>query len=254
MQKQMPLPQHVAIVMDGNGRWALQHSLPRIEGHRAGVESVRKIIDVCREKKIPFLTLFAFSSENWQRPAEEVSDLMELFVSALKHEITKLHSANIRVRFIGDRSKFTHKLIDWIEKTELLTRLNSGLTLVIAVNYGGYWDILESVKKIAQKVQEGSVNPEIISAQLLEQGLSTAEFPHPDLFIRTSGEQRISNFLIWQLAYTELYFTEKLWPDFNQDEFNKALKFYQARERRFGCTSEQINSSPLSKEAIAERV
>lgn len=234
------LPQHIAVVMDGNGRWAKQHGLPRIAGHRAGVESVRKIVQGCLEYKIPYLTIFAFSSENWQRPIEEVQFLMELFTMVLKQEVRRLHRSGVRLKFIGDRSKFEPALKGWVEKSENLTQLNTKLILTIALNYGGQWDIVQATKKIAQKIIEKKLSLEAITSELVEENLSLGTDPAPDLFIRTSGEQRISNFLLWHLAYAELYFTQKHWPDFDETEFNLALEYYQLRERRFGCIGEQL--------------
>lgn len=237
------LPVHIAIIMDGNGRWAKKRHLPRVAGHKAGVDAVREIVKLCVEKKIEILTLFAFSSENWQRPAHEVNYLMDLFINALKREAKKLHKQNIQLRFIGDRTRFEKKLQKEMTEAEKLTINNTGLKLVIAGNYGGHWDLTEAFRTLAKDVMENKISINQISPELIQEKLSTKDLPSPDLLIRTSGEKRISNFLLWQLAYTELYFTDVLWPDFNADEFESALHFFMNRERRFGLTSDQIRVS-----------
>lgn len=237
------LPRHVVIVMDGNGRWAKKRLLPRTAGHHAGVKTTRKIVESCVAKKLGALTIFAFSSENWRRPEQEVSSLMELFMSALQTEIKSLHEQQVRVRFIGDLSAFSQKLQDKIEQTTQLTSNNQGLQLNIAVNYGGRWDISQACKQIAEKIQQGILSCENIDAELLNQHVCLMDSPEPDLFIRTGGDQRISNFLIWQMAYTELYFTDLLWPDFDQQAFDDALQWFAGRQRRFGKTGEQIEQS-----------
>lgn len=231
------VPKHIAVIMDGNGRWARKRFLPRIAGHKRGVETVRELVKQCVKLDVEFLTLFAFSSENWRRPPEEVSFLMGLFMDALEREVVKLHQNNIKLVMIGDRSQFEAKLVEQIEASERLTASNTGLVLTIAANYGGRWDILQAVNKmqlalpeLAGKYQEKDLQPY----------LSMSYAPEPDLFIRTGGETRISNFLLWQLAYTELYFTDTLWPDFNEDAFSLAIQSYEKRERRFGRTSEQL--------------
>lgn len=231
------VPEHVAIIMDGNGRWAKQRNLNRILGHRAGVDAVRRVITVCKQKKVRYLTLFAFSSENWRRPAEEVEQLMDLFVSALSQEAKKLHQANLRIQFIGSRQEFHPELRHCIEQAEELTQHNTGLNLIIAANYGGQWDIAQATQKIAQKVLQGELKPEQIDINLIQAHLALADIPAPDLFIRTSGEQRISNFLIWHLAYTELLFIDKLWPDMMESDMEAAFERYSSRERRFGGSS-----------------
>lgn len=236
------LPRHIAIIMDGNGRWATKRHLPRMAGHRAGVDAVHKIVTCCIEKKIEVLSLFAFSSENWQRPTEEINFLMNIFLTALEREATKLHKQNIQLRVIGDRARFEQKLQKQINKVEQLTINNTGLKLNIAANYGGRWDICEAFKQLAQDIGQGVLSSVAITPELINQKLCLADLPEPDLFIRTSGEQRISNFLLWQLAYTELYFTDVLWPDFNAEELEKALMFFTTRERRFGFTSEQMKA------------
>jgi undecaprenyl diphosphate synthase len=228
--------------MDGNGRWAKQRYLPRVAGHKAGVESVRNAVKYCAEKNIEVLTLFAFSSENWRRPAQEVSYLMDLFIAALEREAKKLHKQNIQLRIIGDRSRFDAKLILQMQHAEELTAQNTGLKLVIAANYGGQWDIAEACRQLASEVESGIITSGQITPELIQSKLAASDLPNPDLFIRTSGEQRISNFMIWQLAYAELYFTDVLWPDFSARELDQALEFFAGRERRFGCTSEQLRA------------
>lgn len=239
------LPQHVVIVMDGNGRWAKKRLLPRTAGHHAGVKTTRKIVEQCVEYKIHALTVFAFSSENWKRPEQEVSSLMELFMSALQTEVQSLHEQQVRVRFIGDISAFSVKLQDMMTQTMRLTASNTGMQLNIAVNYGGRWDIAMACQKIAEKVQAGDLRSEDIDAQLFDKYVCLSELPAPDLFIRTGGEQRISNFLIWQMAYTELYFSDSLWPDFDRQAFNDALVWFAGRQRRFGKTGEQVEQSGI---------
>ncbi len=233
-------PCHVAIVMDGNGRWASQRGLPRIAGHKAGMDTVRTVIKSCLAHNISVLTLFAFSSENWRRPREEVSWLMELFMTALEREVAKLHERGVRLMVIGDRSAFAPALQERIEKSETLTKGNQRMTLVIAANYGGRWDIAAAARRLAQRVAAGEMAPEEITVERISAAISLADLPEPDLFIRTGGEQRISNFLLWQLAYTELYFSPLLWPDFDEQAFAAALTDFGQRQRRFGHTGEQI--------------
>lgn len=240
------VPRHIAIIMDGNGRWARKRLMPRVAGHKRGVDTVREIVKHCANIGVEHLTLFAFSSENWRRPADEVSFLMSLFVEALKREVAKLHKNNIRLRVIGDRSRFDATLVTQIEESERLTENNSGLTLNIAANYGGRMDILHAVQAFIRtqpdqvlKIQQGDVDIEEVT---IAPFLSMADTPEPDLFIRTGGEKRISNFLLWQLAYTELYFTDTLWPDFDGPALDHAIASYQKRERRFGRTSEQLGN------------
>jgi len=240
------LPQHIAIIMDGNGRWAKQRFLPRIAGHRAGVESARKIVRHAAKNKIKVLTLFAFSSENWRRPAQEVSYLMELLLTGLEREVKMLHENNVQLRFIGDRSKFSDRLCTKIQEVENLTCQNAGMVLIIAADYGGQWDITQSVQKLCQQVQAGTLTSAEVTADKIASGLSFADLPDPDLFIRTSGEIRISNFILWQLAYSELYFTPVFWPDFNEAELDKALAQYAARERRYGCSPDEAQLHPGS--------
>jgi len=234
------IPKHIAIIMDGNGRWAKRQRMPRIEGHRRGVEAVREVIRCCADLGVEHLTLFAFSSENWRRPKEEVSLLMQLFVMALEREVVKLHENKIRFKVIGDLSPFEPRLQQLIRDGEALTANNVGHTLTVAANYGGRWDIMQAMNQMLRAKPELSKG---FSEDDLTPYLSMAYAPEPDLFIRTGGEQRISNFLLWQLAYTELYFTETLWPDFNGDSLNAAVLSYQQRERRFGRTSEQLKEN-----------
>jgi len=229
-------PQHIAIIMDGNGRWAKKRLMPRISGHRRGLESVKTVITQCQKLNIPFLTLFAFSTENWLRPTQEVDFLMSLFQDSIKKESSSLIKNNIRFKLIGDRKPFPKKLIDKIKDLENLTEKNTGLTLSIAINYGGRWDIVNAVNEYRKK----NHFKKPFTQKNLIQNLSLNFAPDPDLLIRTGGEKRISNFLIWQFSYTELYFTEILWPDFNEKAFTSALIEFQKRERRYGKTSEQI--------------
>ncbi|MDH5469321.1 MAG: polyprenyl diphosphate synthase [Gammaproteobacteria bacterium] len=233
-------PRHVAIIMDGNGRWARARMLPRAIGHREGVKSVRRTVETCIDKGIGALTLFAFSSENWRRPSDEVSKIMDLFVNTLKKEVAALDRNNVRLRFIGDRSAFSSNLQQLIRDSELQTAGNRQLELVIAANYGGQWDITQACRKLVDRVQAGELQAEEITQQSLAQEMCIADLPLPDLFIRTGGERRISNFLLWQLAYTELYFTDILWPVFDEVEFGKALDWFANRQRRFGRTGEQV--------------
>ena len=232
------IPRHIAVIMDGNGRWAKQRFLPRIAGHRRGVENVRSAVRSCADKGVEYLTLFAFSSENWRRPAEEVSLLMQLFAFALEHEVAKLHEAKIRFRAIGDLSRFDPRLREMVAKAEQLTAAHTRLTLTVAVNYGGRWDMMQAVNRmVAEHPGRNYVETD------LPPYLAMAYAPEPDLFIRTGGEQRISNFLLWQLAYTEMYFTDTLWPDFDASAFDLAVASFQKRERRFGRTSDQVQAA-----------
>ena len=233
------VPRHVAIIMDGNGRWAKQRLLPRVAGHRKGVEAVRATVRGCIERKVEFLTLFAFSSENWRRPADEVSILMQLFLRALEQEVSKLDENAIRFRVIGDTSRFEPRIRALIEAGEALTARHSRLTLTVAANYGGRWDIAQAVRRLIAAQPEAARGFE---PEALDPYLSMSYAPEPDLFIRTGGEQRISNFLLWQLAYTEFYFTDLLWPDFDAKVLDAAIASYQQRERRYGRTSDQVRS------------
>jgi len=225
--------------MDGNGRWAKRRLMPRVAGHRKGVEALRGVIRACAERGVSHLTVFAFSSENWRRPQEEVSLLMELFMRALENEVARLHENGIRFRVVGDLSGFSERIQSLIRDAEALTRNNTRLTFTVAANYGGRWDIVQAVKKL----MASSVAPEAVNEAALAQHLSMADLPEPDLFIRTGGEQRISNFLLWQLAYTELYFTDAPWPDFDAAALDAAIASFRTRERRFGCTSEQVRAA-----------
>jgi len=227
-------PSHVAIVMDGNGRWAKKYHLPRVAGHREGLKALRRIIEAVLERGIATLTVFAFSSENWSRPVSEVEDLLALFARGLEKELPTLMRQGISLRVIGDLSGFEEKLRLRIEKAENLTKENQNLTLNIAANYGGRWDILQATRKIADQVMQGLLSPKDIKPEIFNTFLSTHANGDPELLIRTSGEQRISNFLLWQIAYTELYFCEKYWPDFNASDLDNALDWFSRRERRFG--------------------
>lgn len=235
------MPRHVAVIMDGNGRWAKKRFLPRVAGHVKGVELVREMVRACLERRIDYLTLFAFSSENWRRPQEEVSLLMKLFVKALEQEIQKLDSNGVRLRVVGDLSRFEPRLQELIRQGEEKTAGNTHLNLTVAANYGGRWDIMQAVNRMLASHPGKTSGWEEAD---LEPWLSMNFAPEPDLFIRTGGEERISNFLLWQLAYSELYFTTTLWPDFATAEFDKAIASYQQRERRFGRTSEQLSEKP----------
>ncbi|MCX7036797.1 MAG: polyprenyl diphosphate synthase [Proteobacteria bacterium] len=238
----MALPRHVAIIMDGNGRWARKRLLPRVAGHRAGVTPVRVCIEQCVRQDIAALTLFAFSSENWARPPEEVGSLMGLFLDALDREIDELQSNGVRLRFIGERHNLSQVLQQRISSAESRTAGNSRLALQIAVSYGGRWDLVEAARLLAQRCAAGTLLPQDIDESLLSSTLSVSDLPDPDLFIRTGGEQRISNFLLWNLAYTELYFTDQLWPDFDAASFQIALDWFASRNRRFGLTGEQAGA------------
>jgi undecaprenyl diphosphate synthase len=242
------VPRHVAIIMDGNGRWAKQRHLPRFAGHKRGVEAVRAIVRSCAERGVGFLTLFAFSSENWRRPPDEVALLMQLFIGALEGEVQKLHRNGVRLKVIGERGRFDPKIQALIADGESLTAANRGLTLTIAANYGGRWDILQALSRFSK--QRSFRESDEIRESDLAPYLSMSYAPEPDLFIRTGGERRVSNFLLWQLAYTELHFTDALWPDFDAAALEAAFASYRARERRFGRTSEQLEEA---KRGIAGR-
>ncbi|WP_426417343.1 polyprenyl diphosphate synthase [Aestuariirhabdus sp. LZHN29] len=233
-------PRHVAIIMDGNNRWAKKRFLPGIAGHRAGVEAVRRVIEACGDNGVEVLTLFAFSSENWQRPEDEVRGLMGLFLQMLKKETRRLHKNQIRLRVLGDVSGFSEEIQQHIREAEALTAENSKVTLAIAANYGGQGDITQAAQQLATKVKAGELEPEQITPQLLQEHLYTADLPLPDLCIRTGGDYRISNFMLWQFAYAELYFTPALWPDFGAPQLREALLDFSGRQRRYGKSSEQI--------------
>jgi undecaprenyl diphosphate synthase len=245
-----PVPRHVAIIMDGNGRWARLRHLPRVAGHKKGTEAVRATVRACGERGVEYLTLFAFSSENWRRPADEVSFLMDLFANALEQEVIRLHENAIRFRVIGDLSQFSTRIQTLIAQAQRLTEANTRLTLTVAANYGGRWDLMQAVRNML------AARPELCAGfqeQDLAPHLALNYAPEPDLFIRTGGEQRISNFLLWQLAYTELYFTDTLWPDFDADALDLAIASYRTRERRFGRTSEQLAASAAPARQAASR-
>jgi len=233
------VPQHIAVIMDGNGRWARKRMLPRVAGHARGVEALRATVRGCVDRGVEYLTVFAFSSENWRRPQDEVSFLMQLFLRSLQKEIRRMHDNDMRFRVIGDLSKFDERLVDMIREAEVLTAANGGLNFTVAANYGGRWDILDAMSRLMAR-EPG--RRERFTEEELASELSMSFAPEPDLFIRTGGEKRISNFLLWQLAYTELYFTDVLWPDFDDEALGQAIGSYQARERRFGRTSEQLKA------------
>jgi len=240
------VPRHVAIIMDGNGRWAKARHLPRFAGHRRGVESVREIVKACIQRGIEYLTLFAFSSENWRRPPEEVELLMQLFHGALTNEAGKLHRNGVRLKIVGDLQRFGPRIHGLIDEAERMTAENRRLTLTIAANYGGRWDILQALGRLVRAHPEAAADGAIDEARLAPY-LSMSYAPEPDLFVRTGGERRISNFLLWQLAYTELYFTDTLWPDFDGSALDAAIVSYRARERRFGRTSEQVQAEAADR-------
>ncbi len=238
------VPRHVAIIMDGNGRWAKKRFMPRVAGHRRGVEAVREVVKACAERGVGYLTLFAFSSENWRRPPEEVSFLMQLFLRSLEQEVDKLHANGIRFKAVGDLGAFDRRIVEQVRRAEELTAGNGQLTLTIAANYGGRWDILQAANRCRMDDPGAAVTEERLARHL-----SMAYAPEPDLFIRTGGEQRVSNFLLWQLAYTELYFTDALWPDFGAEALEEAFASYRRRERRFGRTSEQLRELEPASQA-----
>lgn len=239
-KKKNNVPRHIAIIMDGNNRWAKKRFLPGIAGHKAGADAVRAVIQGCVEHGVEVLTLFAFSSENWQRPQNEVNALMDLFLRSLRREVKKLHKYNIRLRIIGDKTGFTAEIQQAIADAEALTDSNSGLQLNIAANYGGRWDIVNTARQLAQQVAEGRLQPEEITESLFNRMISLGDLPPPDLCIRTAGEQRISNYLLWQFAYSEFYYSPLLWPDFKEKALAEAIEDFAGRQRRFGKTSEQV--------------
>ena len=234
------IPRHVAVIMDGNNRWAKKRFMPGVAGHKAGVDAVRAVVETSVEQGVEVLTLFAFSSENWRRPEKEVNALMQLFIIALEREVKKLHKNNIRLMIMGDKSAFQQKIQDLIAQAEQLTADNDRMTLVIAANYGGQWDIANAAKRIAQEVEAGKLKAEDITEQVFHKYTWLNELPAPDLMIRTGGEERISNFMLWQTAYSEFYFSDALWPDFKQQEYKKALAAFANRVRRFGRTDDQL--------------
>jgi undecaprenyl diphosphate synthase len=237
------IPKHVAIIMDGNGRWAKQHGEDRIFGHHEGVNSVREIVEACVEVGVSYLTLYAFSTENWNRPKEEVDGLMELLVATISMETPKLHEKGVKLEVIGDIESLPISCQKELQESRNITANNTRVTLILALSYSSKWEITNSVKQIAKQVEEGKISASQITQDLIEKHLKTNAWPNPELMIRTSGEHRISNFLLWQLAYAEFYFTDVLWPDFRKNDFFKAIISYQNRERRFGKTSEQLNSN-----------
>lgn len=243
MEDIVKVPQHVAIIMDGNGRWAQLRGKKRVVGHKSGVESVRSSVSAAAKHGVKALTLFAFSSENWQRPEKEVSVLMDLFMFVLTREVKRLHKNGIKFSVIGDLSKFSPKLQKMISDSEALTANNTGMVLSIAANYGGRWDITHAAKKLAEKVAKQEISASDITEESLNEHTSLAGLPELDLLIRTGGDFRISNFLLWQAAYAEFYFTDVLWPDFNEEEFTKAIAQFDLRERRFGQTGEQVTNN-----------
>jgi len=236
------VPTHVAVIMDGNGRWARKRALPRHAGHRSGVKSVRATVELAAKRGVKHLTLFAFSSENWQRPREEVGKLMGLFLDALQREVDDLHRNNVRLEFIGAREQLKPALVERIATAELQTRDNTGLHVIVAVAYGGRWDIVQAAQRLASQAVAGEIEPADIGDAEIAGNLELAGVPDPDLLIRTGGEQRISNFLIWNLAYAELWFCNTLWPDFGEQQFNEALDYFAKRQRRFGHTGEQVEA------------
>ncbi|WP_175573104.1 polyprenyl diphosphate synthase [Thalassotalea sp. PP2-459] len=236
-------PQHVAIIMDGNGRWAQQRGKSRVVGHKNGVESVRAVVSTARKQGVKALTLFAFSSENWRRPEQEVGVLMDLFMLVLTREVKKLHKNNIRFQVIGDTSKFSSSLQEKITAAEKLTHKNDAMVLSVAANYGGRWDITQAAQKLAIEVQQGNIDVQDITEASIDQYTSLADLPELDLLIRTGGDYRISNFLLWQAAYAEFYFTDILWPDFQEQAFCEALASFSGRERRFGQTGDQVKEN-----------
>jgi len=237
-------PKHIAIIMDGNNRWAKARNLPGVAGHKAGVDSVRAVVETCARNGVEVLTLFAFSSENWRRPKDEVGALMRLFLLALQREVRKLHRNNIRLRIIGDRKKFSPVLQQYMQSAEVLTSGNTRMTLVIAANYGGHWDILQAARRLAELAAQGKILPADIGSDHMQKFISLGDLPPPDLCIRTAGEQRISNFLLWQLAYTEFYFAQEYWPDFRERHLLAAIQEYAGRKRRFGQTDDQVDHQP----------
>lgn len=241
-----PKPKHVAVIMDGNGRWANSQGLSRIAGHKRGVDSVKSLIKSCIEHEIPYLSIFAFSSENWNRPEAEVKALMELLATALETQVKKLDENGVRLRLIGDLSRFSPRIQSLADEAQSFTEKNTSLVFNVAINYGGRWDVTQACQRLAQKVANGEMQAKEITENRINLELSTAEIPDPDLFIRTSGEYRISNFLLWQAAYSEFYFTDVLWPDFNEDEFTKALIKYTDRDRRFGSAIDKVSEGRVS--------
>ena len=247
------IPQHIAIIMDGNGRWAKRRGMPRIAGHNEGVNSVRDIVEACGQLGVKYLTLYAFSTENWKRPQEEVSLLMRLLLKALRDERDRLHQNEVRLRAVGDIVALPHDVQDELLDAIEMMRQNSGLTLILALSYSGRWDLTQAFRKLSEDVQSGKIRKEEISERLIAGYLSTREFPDPDLLIRTSGEHRISNFLLWQLAYSEMFISDEYWPAFRRKHLYAAIGDYQKRERRFGMVSEQIHKHQSAPADYVER-
>jgi undecaprenyl diphosphate synthase len=241
--RELNVPRHVAIIMDGNGRWAAQQSLPRIAGHQAGIKPVRATVERCAAHGVDVLTLFAFSSENWRRPPDEVRGLMSLFLEALEGEIAELDANGIRLRFVGDLAKLAPELTEAVWNAERRTAANHGMQLVVAVGYGGRWDLVQAARRLAREVKSGRLSPEAIDEAAIAGALETRSLPEVDLLIRTGGEKRISNFLLWDIAYSELCFSDVLWPDFDEAELHRAFEFYAQRQRRFGQTAEQLGAT-----------
>ena len=237
------IPRHVAIIMDGNGRWARRRALPRHAGHRAGVKSVRAVVEHSARLGIQHLTLFAFSSENWRRPDDEVSKLMSLFVEALQREVEELHRNKVKLEFVGDRSRLSKSLARMMADAEAATAANDGLHLIVAVAYGGRWDIVEAAKRCARRAADGEIEAESIDEAMLAGEMQLGGLPDPDLLIRTGGEQRVSNFLLWNFAYSELWFCDTLWPDFREKDLDLAVDFFARRQRRYGHTGEQLEAA-----------
>ena len=254
LQSAGEIPRHIAIIMDGNGRWAKQRGMPRIAGHSEGVESVRDTVEACGQLGVQYLTLYAFSTENWKRPEEEVSLLMRLLLRALKDETDRLHTNNVRIQAIGEIAKLPREVQDELFEDIQKTRDNTGLTLILALSYSGRWDLTRAVRSLLNDVRENRLAPDDVTELTISSYLSTKGIPDPDLLIRTSGEFRISNFLLWQLAYSEIYITPKFWPGFRRDELYEAIRDYQRRERRFGMVSEQLGKEPKGKKGQVLRL
>ncbi len=249
-----PIPEHIAIIMDGNGRWANKKGLPRIAGHREGVNSVRDIVEVCGQLGVKYLTLYAFSTENWKRPKEEVSLLMRLLLSAIRDEKDRLHSNGVILKTIGEISELPNAIQDELIDAIEITKNNDGLTLILALSYSGRWDLTNAVKEISKKVSEGTISVDSITEETIKNSLSTKKYPDPDLLVRTSGELRVSNFLLWQIAYSEIYITQLHWPDFRRNAFYESIDSFQKRERRFGLISEQVKKNGKEKQSLVSKI
>ncbi|MSP65038.1 MAG: isoprenyl transferase [Ignavibacteria bacterium] len=249
-----PIPEHIAIIMDGNGRWAKKKGLPRIAGHREGVNSVRDIVEVCGQLGVKYLTLYAFSTENWKRPKEEVSLLMRLLLSAIRDEKDRLHSNGVILKTIGEISELPNAIQDELIDAIEITKNNDGLTLILALSYSGRWDLTNAVKEISKKVSEGTISADSITEETIKNSLSTKKYPDPDLLVRTSGELRVSNFLLWQIAYSEIYITQLHWPDFRRNALYESIDSFQKRERRFGLISEQVKKNGKEKQSLVSKI